>query len=110
MALDSANHSPQVRQLGTQLVLEAHQIPAPDYELMDWQIDETIELLLERAVEVGEQHSQAMIAAGRGPAPYAHRACTSYHAIEAIRFLQKKLEDLQDRYDNALLELNGEDS
>jgi hypothetical protein len=98
------------KKIGTQLVLEGHAIPAPDYELHDTEIESTIDELLDRAVEVGERVSQANIARGQGPAPYAHRACTAYHAIEAIRFLQQKLEDLQDRYDNAIIELNGEDS
>ena len=78
------NSAPQTRGIGTQLVLEPGDIEPPDYELMDWQVDETISELLDRAVEIGEQVSQANIARGRGPAPYAHRACTAYHAIEII--------------------------
>lgn len=98
---------PNERELGTQWVLEPHDIPPPDYELLGWEINETIDCLLDRAVEIGEQHSQAMIAAGRGPAPYAHRACTSYHAIEIIRLLQKELEDLKEKYDLACQELGS---
>lgn len=93
---------PNEREIGTQLVLEPHEIAAPDYALLDSEIESTIDELLDRAVELGEAHSQYMIAAGRGPTPYAHRACTPYHAIEAIRYLQKKLEDLQHKYENPL--------
>jgi hypothetical protein len=98
---------PQTKLIGTQQVLDAPDIPPPDYELLGWEIDETIDCLLDRAVEVGEQHSQAMIAAGRGPAPFAHRACTSYHAIEIIRLLQKELADLQEKYELACQELGS---
>lgn len=102
------NSSPQTRGIGTQLVFEPHDIGPPDYELMDWQVEETIELLLDRAVEVGERHSLAHIAAGRGPAPYAHRACTSYHAIEAIRYFQQKVKDLEDRIEQMQIDQAGE--
>jgi len=98
---------PNERERGTQWVLESYDIPAPDYDLMPSEIESTIDELLDRAVEVGEQHSQAMIARGRGPAPYAHRACTSYHAIEIIRLLQKELEDLKEKYDLACQELGS---
>jgi hypothetical protein len=77
--------------IGTQLVLSLENIGPPDYELSDWQIEETLDELLDRAIEIGEQHSQHMIAAGRGPTPHAHRACTAYHAIEIIRLLQSRL-------------------
>ena len=101
---------PIEKQLGTQLVLEPTDIGPPDYELRDWEVEETIELLLEKAVELGERSSQATMAAGRGPAPHAHRANTYYHAIEAIRFYQAKATALQDRLDLLLLERNGDNS
>lgn len=110
MALNSANHSLQVLQYGTPRVLQPRDTTGPDYELLDWQIDETIEELLDQAIEVGERPSQGNMARGQGPAPYAHRACAAYHAIEIIRLLQQKLQDLQDHYDTALIELNGENS
>lgn len=81
--------------IGSQRVLDAWCIGPPDYELMDWQIEETIDCLLDTAVAVGEAHSQAHFVRTGEYAPYAHRGCTSYHAIEAIRHLQAKVEYLQ---------------
>lgn len=99
---------PSERELGTQWVLEPWDIPAPDHQLLDTDIEETIDLLLDRAIEIGERVSQGNIARGQGPAPYAHRACTAYHAIEVIRYLQKKLNDLQLQHDSIMLEFNGD--
>lgn len=102
---------------GTQTPLKPSDIPAPDYELHEWEIESTVDELLDQAVRLGETHSQMRIAAGRPAAPMAHTACTSYHAIECIRFLQKKLvalqakyETLEDRYENVLLEAAGDDA
>ena len=69
------------------------------YELLDWQIDETMECLLDRAIEIGEQVSQGNIARGQGPAPFAHRACSAYHAIEIIRWYQERVKELEERLD-----------
>lgn len=66
-------------------------IPAPTHRYTQQDFDETLEILFDRALEIGEQVSQGNIARGRGPAPRAHMACTSYFAIEIIRQLQKDL-------------------
>jgi len=100
---------------GTQQPIEPTEIGPPDYEIMAWKIEETIELLLDQAISIGEEHSQAAMLGGQLPAPRAHQATTQYHAIEAIRYLQAKLADvnqklgnLEDLYENVCLELGGE--
>lgn len=95
---------------GSQIALPPDEIKPPDYEILDWEIEETVELLLDNAIRIGEQHSQGMQAAGRGPTPYAHRACTSYHAIEIIRRLQLELKAAEDTIEALHLEQAGEDS
>lgn len=63
----------------------------------NWEIESTKDQLEWRAREIGEQISQGNIARGRGPAPYAYQACTSWHAIEIIEQLQLALEEAQNR-------------
>lgn len=94
--------------IGSQQVLEPYDIGPPDYEVMDWEIEETIELLLERAVETGEMHSQAHHARTGNFAPFAHRATTSYHAIDAIRLLQAQLAAEKERYAALLAKTQGD--
>jgi hypothetical protein len=74
--------------VGTQLVTPVHKIPAPAYRILDGEIESTIDELHEQAIELGERVAQQMLAAGRSAPPFAHKACTYYHAIEAIRQLQ----------------------
>jgi hypothetical protein len=95
--------------IGTQQVLDPADIGPPDYELLPWLVEETIDCLLDQAVRTGEEVSQGNIARGRGPAPYAHRACTSYHAIEVIRWYEQQLDDLRARY-NQLVATTGPDA
>lgn len=95
---------------GTQTPLAPEDIGPPDYPMLPQYIDETIDCLLDNAIRIGERVSQGNIANNGKPAPFAHRACTSYHAIEIIRYLQQELADLQERYDTVLSELNGENS
>lgn len=68
-------------------------IKKPKHRYQQQDFDETLEILFDRALETGEQVSQGNIARGRGPAPRAHMACTSYFAIEIIRQLQADLAD-----------------
>lgn len=100
--------APETHLIGTQEVLEPWDIGPPSYAILDWEVEETIELLLEHAVEIGEMHSQMMIAAGRGPTPRAHRACTQYHAIEIIRRLQADLAAARALLDNSTPKLDGD--
>lgn len=69
------------------------QLPEDPYSA--WEIESTIDELLDRAKEIGKAHSDMMVLAGRGETPRAYRACTSYHAITIIRQLQKEIEELQ---------------
>jgi hypothetical protein len=85
--------------VGTQLVTPVHMIPAPDYRILDSEIEGTIDILQEHAIEIGEKHGQQMVAAGRSAPPFAHRACTYYHAIEAIRQLQADVALEKKRYE-----------
>jgi hypothetical protein len=87
--------APQPRLIGTQQVLESYDIPAPDYKVSDLEIESTIDELLDRAVEIGEVISQGNLARNGKPAPYAHQACTAYHAIEIIRQLQAEVAELK---------------
>lgn len=80
-----------VKKIGSQLVCESYDIAAPNYELLGTDIESTIDELLEKAVRTGEAFSQARFVRDGTYAPFAHRACTEYHAIEIIRFLQKEL-------------------
>lgn len=84
-----------VRNPGTQKVLPVEEIGPPDYPILRHEFETCIELLLDQAVDIGERHSQSMIRAGRGPAPHAHRACNSYHAIEIIRSLEARIAQLE---------------
>ena len=68
----------------------------PELLYSNWEIESTKDELEARAREIGEAHSQNMIAAGRGPAPNAYKACTSWHAIEIIEQLQLALKHAQD--------------
>lgn len=78
-----------------QIVTPQDDITGPDYEIMDWQIEETIECLLEQAVELGSIHSENMFLKTGKHAPFAHQATTAYHAIQIIRMLQEKLKHNQ---------------
>ena len=79
----------------SQQVLPQDDIGPPDYELLDWQIEETIECLLRRAVELGSVHSEIMFQKTGKHTPHAHRSTTAYHAIQIIRMLQEKLKHNQ---------------
>lgn len=79
----------------SQQVLPQDDIGPPDYELLDWQIDETIECLLYQAVELGEAHSQSTFQRTGKYAPFAHQATTVYHAIQIIRVLQQQIAELK---------------
>lgn len=68
----------------------------PDLLYTNWEIESTKDELESRAREIGEAHSQNMIAAGRGPTPRAFQACTSWHAIEIIEQLQLALKHAED--------------
>jgi dTDP-glucose pyrophosphorylase len=91
--------APQPRLIGTQQVLESYDIPAPSYRVGDLEIESTIDELLDRAVEIGEAISQGNLIWKGTAAPYAHQACTAYHAIEAIRQLQAEVKRLEARLD-----------
>lgn len=78
-----------------QIVTPQDDITGPDYEIMDWQIEETIECLLRRAVELGSVHSEIMFQKTGKHTPHAHRSTTAYHAIQIIRMLQEKLKHNQ---------------
>jgi hypothetical protein len=79
-----------------QLVLSPALIPAPsvDDRFSDWEIETCIENLLEQAVEIGEAHSHLHYQRTGVHAPYAHRAVTTYHAIQIIRQLQQQIDEL----------------
>jgi hypothetical protein len=64
---------------------------------MSWEIEASVDELLDSAVRLGENMSQRRIAYGGSPLPYAHRACTAYHAIESIRWLQQKLAEAYEK-------------
>jgi hypothetical protein len=68
----------------------------PDLLYSNWEIESTKDELEDRAREIGEQVSQGNIARGRGPAPNAYKACTSWHAIEIIEQLQLALKRAED--------------
>jgi hypothetical protein len=90
----------QPRKIGTQLVLESWDIPAPAYELLGTDIESTIEELLEKAVATGEAFSQMRVQRDGSTAPFAHRANTHYHAIEIIRYYQQELARLNQTNQN----------
>ena len=68
---------------------------------MDWQIEECIEILEERAKETGDALNAIMSArcAKEGTvwqgAPLAYQATNSWHAIEIIRQLQTEIAELR---------------
>ena len=62
---------------------------------MDWEIGEVIDILTDKAKELGEHHSQIMQAKGRGPTPNAYRATTYWKAVEIIQELQATVKELK---------------
>lgn len=75
---------------------DVSEIKVPEYTISENEIEQTIDLLYLKALETGEAHSEHLIMAGRGPAPHAHRATNSYHAIEIIRQLQAQIQALKE--------------
>lgn len=97
----------QPQKIGTQLVLDSWDIPAPNYELLNTDIEGTIEELLDTAVTKGEAFSQMRVARDGSSVPFAHRASTEYHAIEIIRYLQQEVASLQAANATLTTKLNG---
>lgn len=67
----------------------------------DWEIESLLGLLHDKAVEIGEAHSQAMFQRTSKYAPLAHRATTGYKVIEVVRQLQQELADVKKELANA---------
>jgi hypothetical protein len=85
----------------TQNVLPLAKIPKPDTNYQSWEIESILEILLEKAVETGEIHSQMFFEHKGQYAPQAHRATTMYRAIEIIRQLQYEVARLTDELADA---------
>lgn len=85
----------------TVLTQSAAEVEAPvgRLKLMDWQIESTCDELFDKAQETGNRFNESKKANGRPIAHAAYQACTAYHAIEAIRQLQKRVLDLEAELD-----------
>ena len=72
------------------------------HEFLDWEIEETVDLLTQFAKEIGDRFNAGRPENGRAIAPNAYKASTEYHAVEIIRSLQAKIKVLESKVDNWL--------
>lgn len=74
----------------TQQVIDLAKVPAPTGEdrYSDWEIESLLGLLYDKAIEIGEQHSQAHFSRTGKYAPLAYQASTGFKMVEIVRQLQ----------------------
>ena len=75
----------------TQQVIEQSQIPAPEDKYSDWEIESLLGILYDRAIEIGEQHSQAHFSRSGKYAPLAYQASTGFKMVQIVRQLQAEI-------------------
>lgn len=81
--------------MNSQQAIPLEKIPAPTDKYLDWEIESLLEILYERAIEIGEAHSQAHYQRTGKYAPLAFRASVGFKVIEIVRQLQAENAELQ---------------
>lgn len=85
-------------------VQHAADITAPDYVIMDCEIEETVECLLTSAWDIGQRFNANRPENGMEIAPNAYKASTPYSAIEIIRQLQNEVAVLKEAPHNRIFD------
>jgi hypothetical protein len=82
-------------QRSSQQAVPLQDVPVPEKKYLDWEIDSILGILYDKAIEIGEAHSQAHFQRTGQYAPYAHRASTGFKMVEIVRQLQAENAALQ---------------
>lgn len=93
----------------SQHIIEQSQIPAPEDKYSDWEIESLLGILYDRAIEIGEQHSQAHFSRSGKYAPLAYQASTGFKMVQIVRQLQQEIAEQQTEIDrlNAVIKDAG---
>jgi hypothetical protein len=95
----------------SQQIIPINDVKAPTGEdrYSDWEIESLIGLLYDKAIEIGEQHSQAHFSRTGKYAPLAYQASTGFKMLEIVRQLQQEITEKQTEIDrlNAVIKDAG---